>query len=540
MEPPDEDHYAVLGVARDATAPEIRKAYLRLVREHPPEEDAEAFARVAAAYAVLGHPEKRAAYDAAASWPEEARSAADQAIALAQNGEFSAACDILAPIVPRHPGLRQLERLEAHLLLGAGRFAATRDRCRKLVAADPNDAYAAFWLACAEAKDKEHGDPAEAERLLKHAIVLDPDEADFAIGLGRCLIRRGQAADAVAALERALARPAFGPPERSSLLAELFRIAVFAPGPLAPSEAEARLVALGAAADAPIKGFLCARLWQLAGEFERERRHADAALLVDAIVKLDPANRQELEAIAVRLRDTAAAAAERGRFLRDATQALWLRDLVRVLTAEDDASRRSGCEATARALIRDAKSVEESKREVDRAGAAYPKLIGALGLPITGVVAAFEMSVSHPDFVSFFSDPDVPLWIKELLVTQSGILSSAEAAVRRRTLIRGFRSIESASLLGQFNEAGVLHGPKIEHLRDELDTLLAVAAREPDEGEAVDDSATFGGSEPPQTSSKTWIAAMFRRLFRLLFLMAAIVATFAALAALRVLYLRFN
>jgi curved DNA-binding protein len=63
-----QDYYRTLGVARDASVEEIRKAFRRLARKYHPdvskEPDAEArMKEVNEAYAVLSDPEKRAAYD---------------------------------------------------------------------------------------------------------------------------------------------------------------------------------------------------------------------------------------------------------------------------------------------------------------------------------------------------------------------------------------------------------------------------------------------------------------------------------------------
>src|SRR5262245_9692221 len=66
---PAKDLYAVLGVSRDASEDEIRKAYRKLARKHHPDVNPDnkaaedTFKEVSAAYDVLSDPQKRKLYN---------------------------------------------------------------------------------------------------------------------------------------------------------------------------------------------------------------------------------------------------------------------------------------------------------------------------------------------------------------------------------------------------------------------------------------------------------------------------------------------
>ena len=66
-----QDYYEILGLSRDASQQDIKKAYRKLARQHHPdlhsgkdkEKAEEKIKKINEAYAVLGDPDKRSKYD---------------------------------------------------------------------------------------------------------------------------------------------------------------------------------------------------------------------------------------------------------------------------------------------------------------------------------------------------------------------------------------------------------------------------------------------------------------------------------------------
>ncbi|KAF3893544.1 Meiotically up-regulated gene 185 protein [Trichophyton interdigitale] len=103
----ERDFYAILGVERDATAEEIKKAYRRKALElHPDknygnvEEATALFAEVQSAYEILSDPQERAWYD---SHKDAGGGGGDAGVQGPENSRFTAAADVMSLIMKFNP-----------------------------------------------------------------------------------------------------------------------------------------------------------------------------------------------------------------------------------------------------------------------------------------------------------------------------------------------------------------------------------------------------------------------------------------------------
>lgn len=203
------NYYGILGARPDASPEELKRAYYRAVRNHPPERDPEGFQRLREAWLTLGDPRARAQYDAMQQHGGEIQRLFEQAETQVEAEDFAGAASSLKRILVLSPEAEAARMKLAFCHLRQQQFAEAAkgfDRlCRQ------SNATFLYWAAqtrCAWAAHDEARAPAlhaEAIRLFLQAIAVDPINAEPYLGLARLHHRRGEASDALACIEKAIA-----------------------------------------------------------------------------------------------------------------------------------------------------------------------------------------------------------------------------------------------------------------------------------------------------------------------------------------------
>ena len=179
--------YERLGVAPAASDDEIKKAYFRMVRQHPPEKDPDGFKRLREAYDTLRDAKARRSYDAAQAHGEEIGLRLSRAIKLEEEERWNAAAEEFKRILLLDPELDFVYNRLALCLAEQGKFEEAADVYDRLLKRTQD--VAAFWLNYGyirfeQATSLKPPDPrhrtlvAEAKRLLAQAHLLEPHNAD--------------------------------------------------------------------------------------------------------------------------------------------------------------------------------------------------------------------------------------------------------------------------------------------------------------------------------------------------------------------------
>ncbi len=353
-------HYDTLGVARTATAAEIKRAYFKLVRVHSPENDPDGFRRITEAYTVLSDPEARKSYDAEVPIPPGVRAALERAAAAVESQPEQAAAEARRVVAVKNVPIAA-RFAAARILLQAAKPAEAVGVARQIVREAPQIVEHQVLLATAL---RANGEKQAALETAERAVALGPWSLGAWLLLSDCAMDVGGRPKSLAIVDKALASRRFEPLE--SIPLRIRRFAILAASRDWP--AMERVVA-EVASCVPKGDEAAARHvaweWVKLGEQARNANLPDVAVVAfDAALAL--ADHPEVRAERDRI-------AAEGEFVRQAFAAMedrelpeWLRTYVRVLVSGPDSPHEGQ-----RLLERIARSI---RSDAKRAAAAWDDL----------------------------------------------------------------------------------------------------------------------------------------------------------------------
>ena len=180
--------YEQLGVDRNATDEEIKRAYFRLVRQYPPETDPDSFMRIRAAYEELSDKDKRAEYDIQIAIyddiPDEVKEPIMEAELQFTKGLATDAVEMLEQKLLEHKGddasALAIKYSLAIMYMEMEKSGKAVDLAEKLVVADPNNIK---YLRLAVNACLNRGWSKKAFAYLVDLMQIDPGNEDNIVSL---------------------------------------------------------------------------------------------------------------------------------------------------------------------------------------------------------------------------------------------------------------------------------------------------------------------------------------------------------------------
>ncbi len=180
------DYYELLGVSPTAASGEIRRAFYRLVRKHPPEKDPEGYQKIRGAYETLSDEKAREEYDALWRFGPEIADLMDRADAKMSVGDFSGAAKLLKRVLVLNPYAAAAAIPLANCLVTLGDLTQAVKTVERVIKQSPDvPVYRIFLgnLLLTQAKELEYSEGRlsilkSARSNLLEAIKLDNQNVD--------------------------------------------------------------------------------------------------------------------------------------------------------------------------------------------------------------------------------------------------------------------------------------------------------------------------------------------------------------------------
>lgn len=198
---PDQDHYQVLGVPRDASAAEIEDAFYQKVREHPPEQDPRGHERIREAYDVLSNSrEEYDSYRAHGGKVGRLKNEAEQLLRRAQP-DYQEAIKKLKKAVVLAPEIAILRNQLGQAYLHTGRFDDALEQFNEAIDLDEKNPSYRLNRGQALRQLERLG---KAEQAFRDVWEEDKGEYAAARALAGVLFGKGHADEALEVLDRAI------------------------------------------------------------------------------------------------------------------------------------------------------------------------------------------------------------------------------------------------------------------------------------------------------------------------------------------------
>lgn len=206
-------YYSILGISEKASDAEIKKAFFRLVRTHPPEKEPEKYKELRAAYETLGSEQTRRQYDALLKHGGEISDLHKQVEAAVEREDWPACSRLLKKILVLNPQEHGARFELAFSLRRQGDDSAAVEQLVQLVKLAPD--VAGYWSALGEVlrqqADTDEGDEGSratlrnrARKAFLQAVDVEKVNAEAYVGLARLYADEGQLKSAVSLLEKAI------------------------------------------------------------------------------------------------------------------------------------------------------------------------------------------------------------------------------------------------------------------------------------------------------------------------------------------------
>lgn len=299
--------YEALGVDSGASAEEIKRAYYRMVRKHPPEEDPHGFARIRAAYETLSDPDARANYDDIERHGAQISTLNAQAQQHMENEKWDEAIRLLKRVLVLAPGLdgvrNQLALCYAYSECWDESIAILQrlvKKCPEVGAYHGNLGHAYHGKAeqLTESIGREASDTIKAyEHALAaydRAAEVDPINSGHSIMAAQILFFLGRHQDAIDRCERAIVadkKTDFGDFEALLLIC----LVSIATRDLSRVHTTVDRILQLLPEDREVREYVAYRFASLGCSAAEAHIFDEASVLLEAATRLDPTNRSLLE-----------------------------------------------------------------------------------------------------------------------------------------------------------------------------------------------------------------------------------------------------